>query len=127
MLATGLVAFTVAGLAFASRYLPITNHVVLLTAAFSPYLMLCGPLSVVLLTLARRWILAIVAVGLTIATLAVQLPLYVGSDAAPNRGCRASSHLSEPPRGAGRPKLSREIGSRAGRCPCLPGTDPTRS
>jgi endonuclease/exonuclease/phosphatase (EEP) superfamily protein YafD len=60
--------------------LPITNHVVLLTAALSPYLMLCGPLSVALLTLARRWILAIVAGGLAIATLAVQLPLYRGSD-----------------------------------------------
>jgi endonuclease/exonuclease/phosphatase (EEP) superfamily protein YafD len=77
---TGLVAFTVAGLALASRYLPITNHVVLLTAALSPYLMLCGLLSVFLLTLARRWILAIVAGGLTIATLAVQLPLYRVSD-----------------------------------------------
>lgn len=77
---TGLVAFTVAGLAFASRYLPITNHVVLLTAALSPYLMLCGPLSVVLLALARRWILAFIAAGLTVATLAVQLPLYRGSD-----------------------------------------------
>jgi endonuclease/exonuclease/phosphatase (EEP) superfamily protein YafD len=83
---TGLVAFAVAGLALASRYLPITNHVVLLTAALSPYLMLCGPLSVVLLTLARRWILAIVAVGLTIGTLAVQLPLYRGSDAARTAG-----------------------------------------
>ena len=86
--ATGLVAFAVAGLALASRYLPITNHVVLLTAALSPYLMLCGPLSVVLLTLARRWILVIVivAVGLTITTLAVQLPLYRGSDAARTAG-----------------------------------------
>jgi endonuclease/exonuclease/phosphatase (EEP) superfamily protein YafD len=82
----GLLAFTVAGLALASRYLQITNHVVLLTAALSPYLMLCGPLSVVLLTLARRWILAIVAVGLTMATLAIQLPLYRGSDAARTAG-----------------------------------------
>jgi endonuclease/exonuclease/phosphatase (EEP) superfamily protein YafD len=84
--ATGLVAFAVAGLALASGFLPITNEVVLLTAAFSPYLMLCGPMSVVLLTLARRWILAIVAVGLTIATLAVQLPSYLGSDAARTAG-----------------------------------------
>ena len=83
---TGIVAFTVASLALASRYLPITNHVVLLTAAVSPYLMFCGPLSVVLLTLARRWILAIVAVGLTMTTLAVQLPLYRGSDAARTAG-----------------------------------------
>jgi endonuclease/exonuclease/phosphatase (EEP) superfamily protein YafD len=66
--------------------LPITNQVVLLTAALSPYLMLCGPLSVVLLALARRWILAIVAVGLTVATLSVQLPLYRGSDAARTAG-----------------------------------------
>ncbi len=84
--ATGLVAFAVAGLALASRYLPITNHVVLLTAALSPYLMLCGPVSVVLLLLARRWILASVAIGLTVATLAVQLPLYRGSDAGPTAG-----------------------------------------
>jgi endonuclease/exonuclease/phosphatase (EEP) superfamily protein YafD len=75
------VAFVIAGCALASRYLPITNHVVLLTAAFSPYLMRCGPVSVVLLILARRWILAIVAVGSTVATLAVQLLLYLGSDA----------------------------------------------
>jgi hypothetical protein len=34
------VAFAVAGLALASWYLPITNHVVLLTAALSPYVAL---------------------------------------------------------------------------------------
>lgn len=83
---TGLVAFAVAGLALASRYLPITNHVVLLTATLSPYLMLCGPVSAVLLLLARRWILASVAIGLTVATLAVQLPLYRGSDTAATAG-----------------------------------------
>jgi hypothetical protein len=66
--------------------LPITNHVVLLTAALSPYLMLCGPVSVVLPTLAKRWILAIVAAGITMAMLAVQLPLYCGSDAARTAG-----------------------------------------
>jgi endonuclease/exonuclease/phosphatase (EEP) superfamily protein YafD len=80
------VALAVATLALASRYLPITNQVVLLTATLSPYLMLCAAVSVVLLTLVRRWILAIVAVGLTMATLAVQLPLYRGSDAARTEG-----------------------------------------
>lgn len=79
----GLVALAVAGSALASRYLPITNHIMLFTAALSPYLMVCAPLSVVLLSLARHWILAIVAVGLTIATLAVQLPLHPASGAAP--------------------------------------------
>jgi endonuclease/exonuclease/phosphatase (EEP) superfamily protein YafD len=84
--AVGLVAFVIAGCALASRYLPITNHAVLVTAALSPYLMLCGPVSVLLLTLARRWLLAIVAMGLTGTTFVVQLPLYLGSDAARNPG-----------------------------------------
>jgi endonuclease/exonuclease/phosphatase (EEP) superfamily protein YafD len=74
------VAFAIACWALASRYLPITNHVVLLTAALSPYLMLCAAVSAILLALARHWILMIVAFGLTATTLAVQAPLYRGSD-----------------------------------------------
>jgi endonuclease/exonuclease/phosphatase (EEP) superfamily protein YafD len=81
--ATGLVAFAIASLALASRYLSITHDVVLVTAAFSPYLMLGGPVSVILLALARRWILAIAAVGFTVASLSIQRPLYRGSDAVP--------------------------------------------
>jgi endonuclease/exonuclease/phosphatase (EEP) superfamily protein YafD len=73
------VAFAIACWALASRYLPITNHVVLLTAALSPYLMLCAAVSAILLALARHWILTIVAFGLAAATLAVQAPLYRGS------------------------------------------------
>ena len=38
--AIGLVALAIACWAMASRYLPVTNHVVMLTAALSPYLML---------------------------------------------------------------------------------------
>ena len=72
-------AFAIACWALASRYLPITNHVVLLTAALSPYLMLCAAVSTILLALARHWILTIVAFGLTATTLAVQAPLYRGS------------------------------------------------
>lgn len=70
----------------ASRYLPITNHIVLITAALSPYLMLAAPVSAVLLILARRWVLTIVAVGLTATMLAVQAPLYLGPGAAPAKG-----------------------------------------
>ena len=73
-------AFAVACCALASRYLPITNHAVLLTAALSPYLMLCAAVSAILLALARHWILTIVAFGLTATTLAVQAPLYRGSN-----------------------------------------------
>lgn len=73
-------AFAIACWALASRYLPITNHVVLLTAALSPYLMPCAAVSAISLALARRWILAIVAFGLTATTVAVQAPPYRGSD-----------------------------------------------
>jgi endonuclease/exonuclease/phosphatase (EEP) superfamily protein YafD len=80
--AIGFVALVVAGCAFASRYVSITNHATLITAALSPYLMLCAPVSAALLLWGRHWIPAIAAVGLTMAMLAVQLPLYRGSDAA---------------------------------------------
>jgi hypothetical protein len=43
--------------------------------------MLCVPVSVVLLTWGRRWVPAIGAVGLTVAMFAVEIPLYLGSDA----------------------------------------------
>ena len=72
--AIGLVALAIACWALASRYLPVTNHVVMLTAALSPHLMLCGSVAVVLLVLAGRWIPAIVAIALTVATLAVEVP-----------------------------------------------------
>lgn len=75
-------ALAVAGLAFASRYLLITNHVVLFTTALSPYLMPCTPLSVVLPALGRHWMPAAVAVALTMATLAAQLPGHRASGAA---------------------------------------------
>jgi endonuclease/exonuclease/phosphatase (EEP) superfamily protein YafD len=74
------VASAIASWALASRYLPIANHVVLLTAALSPYLMPFAAVSAISLALARRWILTIVAFGLTATTLAVEAPLYRGSD-----------------------------------------------
>ena len=84
--AIGLVALAIACWALASRYLPVTNHVVMFTAALSPYLMLCGPVAVVLLVLAGRWILAMVALALTVAALVVEVPLYLGSDVAHTEG-----------------------------------------
>ena len=84
--AIGFVALVVAGCVFASRYLSITNHATFITAALSPYLMLCAPVSAALLLWGRHWILALAAVGLTVAVLAVLLPLYRGSDAARTAG-----------------------------------------
>ncbi len=80
--AVGFVALVVAGCAFASRYLSINNHATLITAALSPYLTVCAPVSAALLLWGRHWILAIAAVGLTMATMAVQLPFYRDSGAA---------------------------------------------
>jgi endonuclease/exonuclease/phosphatase (EEP) superfamily protein YafD len=84
--AIGFVALVVAGCAFASRYLSITNHPTFITAALSPYLMLCAPVSAALLIWGRHWILAIAALGLTVAAFAVQLPLYLDSDAGRTAG-----------------------------------------
>jgi len=80
------VALVVAGCALASRYLPITNHAVVFVAAASPYVTLGAPVSVVLLMWGRRWVLAIAALGLTVAAVAVQLPLYFGSHASRTAG-----------------------------------------
>jgi endonuclease/exonuclease/phosphatase (EEP) superfamily protein YafD len=80
--ACGIVSFGIAFCALASRYLPISNHVVLITSAFSPYLLLFAPVSMALLILARRWVLVILSTGLTVMTLVVQLPIYIGSDTA---------------------------------------------
>ncbi|QRY46306.1 endonuclease/exonuclease/phosphatase family protein [Mycolicibacterium boenickei] len=78
--AVSLVALTFAGWALASRYLPVTNHAVLITAALSPYLVLCGLVAVVLLIMDRQWVFATVATALTAAMLAVEIPLYLRSD-----------------------------------------------
>ena len=59
--AIGFVALVVAGCAFASRYLSITNHVVFIMAALSPYLMLCAPVSAAVFVWGRHWILAFAA------------------------------------------------------------------
>jgi endonuclease/exonuclease/phosphatase (EEP) superfamily protein YafD len=55
--------------------------VVLFLAAASPYLMLCAAVSVVLLMWSRRFVLAVGALGLTVTMFAVEIPLYLGSDA----------------------------------------------
>lgn len=70
----------------------------LLTAALSPYLTLFGVASIGLLAVARRSIPATIAIGLTATLLAVQLPLYLGSDAtqAPGVGLKIiSANLRE--------------------------------
>jgi endonuclease/exonuclease/phosphatase (EEP) superfamily protein YafD len=84
--AIGFIALAIAGCALASRYVPITNHAMLITAALSPYLVICAPVSAALLIWGRRWVGAAAALGLTVAAVAVQLPQYLGSDVSRTAG-----------------------------------------
>lgn len=63
-----------------ARFVPLTNHAVLTVASLSPYLMAGAGVSAVLLLLVRRWRSAAVAALLTAVAVAVQLPLFVGSE-----------------------------------------------
>ena len=69
--------------ALVARYVPISNVVLLALAALAPYLMLGAPLSAVILGFSRQWVLATVAIVLTAATIAVQMPWHVRSKAPP--------------------------------------------
>lgn len=77
--AIGLFAMVVAGCALASRYVPITNHLVLAIAAASPYLMFGGLVATGALVAARRWILAAISTGLAATAVAIHLPLHIVS------------------------------------------------
>jgi endonuclease/exonuclease/phosphatase (EEP) superfamily protein YafD len=63
------------------RYLPLTNHALVIAVVAAPYLMLGAPLAALLLLGARRWIFGALSVVLTAVAVAVQLPLYSGGDA----------------------------------------------
>ena len=78
--ALGLLAFVVGAVGLASRYLPITNEVVLVVAAASPYLTAAGVVALILFALARRWVLTIAAALLCVVTIGVQLPRFIGPE-----------------------------------------------
>lgn len=66
------------------RHLPITNHALVVIAAFAPYFILGLPGGTMLLLLARRRRLAAVAAVLTIATAVDVLPLSSRTDKIPD-------------------------------------------
>ncbi|MCT7658662.1 endonuclease/exonuclease/phosphatase family protein [Mycobacterium deserti] len=78
--ALGVLAFAVAAVGLASRYLAISNEVVLVVAAASPYLTVAGLVAMVLFAVSRRWILTIAASLLCAVMLAVLLPRFVGPE-----------------------------------------------
>ncbi|SHT77971.1 metal-dependent hydrolase [Mycobacteroides abscessus subsp. abscessus] len=78
-LAVGAVALLAAAFGFTSRFLPVTNHVVLVGAAFAPYLMACGVVAIIAFGIRRRWLLTSVAAALVIAGVAVEVPLFIST------------------------------------------------
>lgn len=80
------VAFVVAAVALAARFVPVINHAVLIVSALAPYLTVgAAGVSVAALLLARsRW--AAAAAVLLIVALAVQAPLFFRSATVPADG-----------------------------------------
>jgi endonuclease/exonuclease/phosphatase (EEP) superfamily protein YafD len=72
----GLAALAVAACGLAAPCLPITNHVALFAALFLPYLVVCAPASAILFILARRRVLAIAAMTLTVAVVLSTAAVY---------------------------------------------------
>ncbi|AGB26663.1 hypothetical protein Mycsm_06523 (plasmid) [Mycobacterium sp. JS623] len=87
----GLVAslgLTVAAAGVTARHLPITNHIALVAAAFSLYLIVVAPLavSVILVSLSRHWAVVTTAVALVVFSVFSQTGATRTIAAAPSRG-----------------------------------------
>jgi len=61
----------------AVRYTPLPTHVWVFAAVVAPFLLSAAPLALVVLLWSHRWVLSAFAAGLTVAIVAVQVPLYV--------------------------------------------------
>jgi endonuclease/exonuclease/phosphatase (EEP) superfamily protein YafD len=73
----GVLLLAIALAAFAVRYTPLPNHMWLYAAVAAPFLLVTAPLAFVVLLWGRRWLLGAIAAGLTVVTVAVQIPFYV--------------------------------------------------
>jgi len=65
------IACLIAAVALAARFMPVTNHVVLALAAWSPYLMIIGGGVSAVVLLTRRWWTASAALSLVAVAVAV--------------------------------------------------------
>lgn len=80
----GAILIALGVVALAAPYLPIPGHTALVAVTVSPLLIPAAPLAVVVLLWGRHWVLAAVAVVLTAALIAVQLPWYLRASPAPD-------------------------------------------
>ena len=76
----GGLALVLAAVGLLARYLPITNEVVLIIAALSPYLCVAGLVAMMLFAVVRRWVLTIVSALLCAVMLIVLMPRYLGPE-----------------------------------------------
>jgi endonuclease/exonuclease/phosphatase (EEP) superfamily protein YafD len=77
----GVLLLTLAGAALAVRYMPLPSHPWVFAAVAAPFVLMAAPMSLVVLLWARRWVLSALAAGLTVAVVALQVPLYVAATA----------------------------------------------
>jgi endonuclease/exonuclease/phosphatase (EEP) superfamily protein YafD len=75
-----IVGMLLTAAALIARLVPITHHVVLAVAALYPYLTASAATAAVLLLLTRRWLTAALAIALTAVAIAVELPLFAGTN-----------------------------------------------
>ena len=90
-------------MAFAVRYAPLPNHLWLSVAVAAPFLLFAAPLALAVLLWGRHWVLSALAAGLTVATVVVQVPLYVAASSRrgfSRRPCDDHQHAVRP-RGCG--------------------------
>jgi endonuclease/exonuclease/phosphatase (EEP) superfamily protein YafD len=78
----GGLLLTLACAALAVRYTPLPTHLWVFAAVAAPFLLPAAPLAIPVLLWGRRWMLGALAVGLTVASVAVQMPLSVAATAA---------------------------------------------
>ena len=72
-----------AAAALLARFAPVLNHPILLIAAFAPYLAIAAAVLAVPLLFTRHRLIATAALGLAVAVIAWQVPLYIGSGRPP--------------------------------------------
>lgn len=80
----GVGLLVVAAVALLTRFIPVTNHPSLYAVVASPYLMVAAPIALVVLLLGHRWLLAVLALSLSTALAALQVPWYIASTPNPD-------------------------------------------
>lgn len=69
--------------ALISRLIPVTDHNILFVVSYSPYLLIGSAIAALVLLVTRRWLTAAIAVTLTAAAVAAELPLFIATTPAP--------------------------------------------